>query len=318
MRIKKILTLFLLVLCISTFFMPSVGFAGGEPQTTLSVDAVWLDGEMLQIDVTDTNTGEKQKLELRLKDYTEDSEYVSIQAVDLKGNQSNIVQIKNPYYKAPEKVEEKTEMTSESQKDETKSAIPEEVPFTVSGTGEVVDKVMEQDGKEFFTIKTANDNVFHLIIDRQRNSDNVYLLNAVTEQDLMALAEKGNGNTSSVIPVPPIEPPKETESPKEAEPPKEIPNPPQKTSNNMGLIIMILLVVLIVGAVGYYFKIYKPKQNIADSVDDSSGEYEDSDDDYEMESDDETDDKIDIDDYETDEEIDLDSKIKKSDESDRI
>jgi hypothetical protein len=40
----------------------------------------------------------------------------------------------------------------------------------------------------------VDDGVFYLIIDRQRNTENVYFLNAVTEEDLIALAEK-NGRT---------------------------------------------------------------------------------------------------------------------------
>lgn len=34
-----------------------------------------------------------------------------------------------------------------------------------------------------------NENVFYLVINRQRETENVYLLNAVTELDLIALAE---------------------------------------------------------------------------------------------------------------------------------
>lgn len=279
MRISKILKLLLLVLCISAFFMPSVALAGGgEPPESLSVDAVWLDGEMLQIDVTDIRTGEKQKLELRLKDYTEESEYVSIQAVDMKGNKSNIVQIKNPYYqaKAPVStpVEDKSNTKEEIQKNQTESAVPDNsnksLPFTVPGTGKVVDNVLEQNGKEFFTIKSADDNVYHLIIDRQKNSDNVYLLNSVTEQDLMALAEKGNGNKVSAIPTPPVTP----SEPSIEETKKDEPIEATKTSGSAGTIIIALLSAVFIGAVGYYFKVYKPKQAIADTVEDNEEELE--------------------------------------------
>ena len=40
---------------------------------------------------------------------------------------------------------------------------------------------------------TPDENVFYLIIDKQRDSENVYFLNAVTESDLMALAQKRHG-----------------------------------------------------------------------------------------------------------------------------
>lgn len=63
-------------------------------------------------------------------------------------------------------------------------------PFTPEGTGTVVDNATDEDGKEFFTITTPSENVFYLVIDRQRTDNNVYFLNAVTEDDLLALAEK--------------------------------------------------------------------------------------------------------------------------------
>lgn len=63
-------------------------------------------------------------------------------------------------------------------------------PFTPAGTGTVIDNATDEDGKEFYTIMTPSENVFYLIIDKQREQENVYFLNAVTEKDLLALAEK--------------------------------------------------------------------------------------------------------------------------------
>lgn len=51
----------------------------------------------------------------------------------------------------------------------------------------------------FTPLLTEAGNVFYLIIDGKRDSQNVYFLNGVTEADLMALAEKGDGSMS-VIP----------------------------------------------------------------------------------------------------------------------
>ena len=62
--------------------------------------------------------------------------------------------------------------------------------FTPDGNGTVLDNYFETDGKEFFTFVTPAGNVFYLVIDRLRPQDNVYFLNGVTENDLMALAEK--------------------------------------------------------------------------------------------------------------------------------
>ena len=59
-------------------------------------------------------------------------------------------------------------------------------PFTPNGTGTVLDNATSEDEKEFYTIVTEDENVFYLVIDKQRDTENVYFLNAVTESDLMA------------------------------------------------------------------------------------------------------------------------------------
>ena len=127
-------------------------------------------------------------------------------------------------------------------------------PFTPEGTGTVVDNATDGDGKEFFTITTPSENVFYLIIDRQRDGQNVYFLNAVTEKDLLALAEKD--------PEPEV-----TEPVMEPE--------PEKTSGfPMGNILMIAAVLLAGGGAGYYFKVYRPKHEVPD-MDDEEYDYED-------------------------------------------
>lgn len=63
-------------------------------------------------------------------------------------------------------------------------------PFTPEGTGTVVDNATDEDGKEFYTIQTPDEHIFFLVIDKQRTSENVYFLDAVTEKDLLSLAQK--------------------------------------------------------------------------------------------------------------------------------
>ena len=146
-------------------------------------------------------------------------------------------------------------------------------PFTPEGTGTVVDNATDGDGKEFFTITTPSENVFYLIIDRQREGQNVYFLNAVTEKDLLALAEK---DPEPEVTEPVMEPEPETEPPTEPEPEPE----PEKTSGfPMGNILMIAAVLLAGGGAGYYFKVYRPKHEIPD-MDDEEYDYEDEADPY--------------------------------------
>lgn len=137
-------------------------------------------------------------------------------------------------------------------------------PLTPAGTGTVVGNVTSSDGKEFYTITTADESVFYLVIDRQRETENVYFLNVVTVSDLLSLAES-NGESVAITPTPLVEPdPQATPAP-ETEPE---PQPEAKGNNNMGTLLLALAVVVIGGAAGWYFKIYKPKQEQAAEVED--------------------------------------------------
>lgn len=164
---------------------------------------------------------------------------------------------------------------------ETTSSVPEGA-FTPEGTGTVLDTATGADGdKQFYTITTEDGNVFYLIVDGKRDSNNVYFLNGVTETDLMAMAEKSDG-TMSVIPAEDVctckekcaagevntscpvckndlkgcigkEKPAETEKPEDAEPQK-------KNTGSAGTVIFVIVALLAVGGVGYYVKIVRPKQ----------------------------------------------------------
>jgi len=116
---------------------------------------------------------------------------------------------------------------------------------------------------------TPNENVFYLIIDRQRETENVYFLNAVTEQDLMALAEVTGDSGTSAIPDP-------TPAPEPTPEPEPEPAPEPEKGGNMGMMAVVVLVVLAGGGAAYYFKIYRPKQEQADISEDYDeyGEYE--------------------------------------------
>ena len=104
---------------------------------------------------------------------------------------------------------------------------PEPNPFTPAGTGTVIDNATDADGKEFYTIMTPNENVFYLIIDRQRETENVYFLNAVTEQDLMALAEVSGDSGTSAFP---------TRHPRRSRPRSRNPNPRRSLSRKKAAI----------------------------------------------------------------------------------
>lgn len=174
--------------------------------------------------------------------------------------------------------------------EEPDTTLREAVPLTPDGQATVLDNATSEDGKEFYTIQTPDENVFYLIIDNQRDTENVYFLNAVTEADLMALAVKeddapmeeaipepepacvckdkcatGEVNTDCPVCVlnlkdctgkAPV-----TDAEVGAEPEK------QETGGSAGNLILILLAALAAGGAGYYLKIYKPKKDLDDAED---------------------------------------------------
>jgi hypothetical protein len=264
----------LMMLIVSVLFCiaATTAYAAESPtiaEESLSVDEVWLTGDVLHIAVTDKNSGEKQTLELNLSDYAKPGdEYVSVQATDAAGNISNIIQFKNPYYVPAE--EQTGDGTTENQTSDgtvSESAVPNgENAFTPDGTGSVVDNATDGDGKEFFTVETTDGNVYYLIVDRQRNAENVYFLNSVTEDDLKSLAKTDDDAPSeSAIPTPSV-PVVTTPTPEQ--PTIEPALAPAEKSGNMGTIALVLVAVVLVGGAGYYFKIVRPKKNAAEDFDD--------------------------------------------------
>ena len=127
-------------------------------------------------------------------------------------------------------------------------------PFTPNGTGTVVDFATGEDGKIFYTIVTPDESVFYLVVDRQRNTENVYFLNAVTVDDLMSLAVNPAPKPGTAVV--PVTPPPTDGNPAEPTPAPE----PKQGGNNTGMLIIVLVLAVIGGGAGWYFKIYKPKQ----------------------------------------------------------
>lgn len=246
-----------------------------------------IEGELLRVEASDDLSGVDKiyvcgnsfsklnngTLDIRLKDYADNYEQITIQATDRAGNKSRMTQLNNPYYEEPKKDSDKTSSSptspsipastvttptgggtgttlsqsgtggtastgqtakptggtiSSSNKADTEkdpSAVSpvateetEDNPFTPDGSATVADNASDEQGKEFYTIMTPDENVFYLIIDKQRDSENVYFLNAVTESDLMALAQKDT-DSQTVTPTAPSEP--EPAAPAEPEEPSE-------------------------------------------------------------------------------------------------
>lgn len=171
----------------------------------------------------------------------------------------------------------------------------EPVPFTPGGQATVVDEATGEDGKLFYTFSTPEGNVFYLVIDRQRDSDNVYFLNAVTEKDLLSLAEGGEEGAGEIaIPEMKVcvcrercregwadvtcqacmEDPgsckgkdAEAQAPEGQEEEGGQKPAGETGGGSTGTFVFILLAAAVVGGAGYYLKIYKPKHDLDDAED---------------------------------------------------
>ena len=131
-------------------------------------------------------------------------------------------------------------------------------PLTPDGTGTVIDNVTNQDGKEFFTITTPSKHVFYLIIDRQKNAENVYFLDAVTDKDLLALAKSDNEDVSGSSSSKAASTPETSSAPTASTPTVSSASRPEKQNNSAGIAAVAVLAVILVGAVVWFFKFRKP------------------------------------------------------------
>ncbi len=134
---------------------------------------------------------------------------------------------------------------------------PEETgatPFSVAGNGQLLDDITDDETKQFLTVQTKNGNTFFMVIDRSRNSENVYMLSLVDEYDLAEFLGEETEPVEEEKPAVVIEEPQPEPVPEESQP------EPENAGMNMGAVLTIL--VLGAGVVGgyYYFKILKPKR----------------------------------------------------------
>ena len=75
-------------------------------------------------------------------------------------------------------------------------AVAETQPLTPDGNLEIVDDILHED-KQFITVKSRSGAEFYIVIDRSRDSDNVYFLNQVDDVDLFSLLEEDSAASCS-------------------------------------------------------------------------------------------------------------------------
>ena len=162
-------------------------------------------------------------LNIRLQQFDAGYQYFTISAMDNAGNTSEIYKTANPYYTDPENkdssekdpaqqlpvdasatkpssataqvtehtktdVNGNTVSQTDSGTTSSSSATAKQSPSTGDTSKDAdqsSDSQTTEKGKEFYTIQTASEKVFYLVIDRDGEDEKVYFLTEVSENDLL-------------------------------------------------------------------------------------------------------------------------------------
>lgn len=277
-------------------------------------------------------------LNIRLQQFDAGYQYFTISALDNAGNMSEVYKTANPYYKDPadesdENPAEQLPESAEATKPGNATAIVTEHTKTDSSgntTSQMsaaeqkkqamteADKAEKEElgqeekeaeqGKEFYTIQTATDKVFYLIIERDGEQEMVYFLTEITENDLLNVTSdnsetlpKNSAALESAIPVTdgalpnnntePLEEPEQTEEVEGTEEnTEETEQEPEEKAEPNPMISYVLIGGLAVAFIGgaYYFKVVRKKKE--DFIEDEDEDEEDEEEAFENEDEDESED----------------------------
>ncbi|MFA5528421.1 MAG: DUF4366 domain-containing protein, partial [Peptostreptococcales bacterium] len=169
----------------------------------------------------------------------------------------------------------------------------------------------QAEDKQFVTVVSKNGNYFYLVIDRAGDRQNVYFLNLVDEEDLLALIEEdkpkqqevpqicncinlcGEGKIDSNCSLCRND---LTKCTGKSLTPTSTPELEKEKNKGMGGILLLLIVGMAGGGI-YYFKVLKNKPNTKGNTILDDYDFEDDEDDdyeYETEIDDEDESEVDI------------------------
>mgnify|MGYP001609380501 CR=1 FL=1 len=155
----------------------------------------------------------------------------------------------------------------------------------------------EHTNKQFITVQTSGGSTFYIVIDYDKPVDEegeqyeTYFFSQVDESDFLAALEASGGklpactctekcaagavntdcpvcatNMTECVGVEP-EPVEDTEPVDDPEPEQ-----PEDTDGNMGTILLILAIAAVGGGAGWYFKVYRPKQQRAAETEEDYGD----------------------------------------------
>ena len=142
--------------------------------------------------------------------------------------------------------ETSTETTEDTEKKEDTGRVSGESnnsAFSTTGNAQLVDDKENDDTKQFLTIQTKKGNTFYMVIDRSSNTENVYMMSLVDENDLAEFldeTEKSKETEESTVVIPETTPETTPVAEEETEVKKE-----EKTGMNVkGLGAIVLATIL--------------------------------------------------------------------------
>lgn len=251
-------------------------------------------------------------LNIRLQQFDAGYQYFTISALDHAGNMSEVYKTANPYYKDPTdtsdenpaeqlpesaeatkpgnatatvtehtKTDSKGNTTSQMSAGEQKKQAMAKADAQEKAENEKEKEKSEQ-GKEFYTIQTASDKVFYLVIDRDGEQEMVYFLTEITENDLLNVTSdnsetlpKNSAALESAIPVPDSALPNNNADSKEEAESEEVDSTEENTEGNtqetgkeektepnpmISYVLIGGLAVIFIGG-AYYFKVVRKKKD---------------------------------------------------------
>jgi len=138
-----------------------------------------------------------------------------------------------------------SDSNSANDSDDDDEDVLDENAFSTPGNASLGDVVRNSDSKDFYTIKTENDNTFYLVIDHAGSYDNVYMLSTIDENDLKEFLEDEDAESGSLI-LP------ETNTNEETESKVETPEKEPEKNKLPGIISLVLIIAAAIAGVVIY------------------------------------------------------------------
>jgi len=150
--------------------------------------------------------------------------------------------------------------------------------FSTPGNAQLVDDKENDDTKQFLTIQTKKGNTFYMVIDRSSNTENVYMMSLVDENDLAEFldeTEKSKETEESTVVIPETTPETTPVAEEETEVKKEEKTEEKTGMNVKGLGAIVLAAILGVAGIAVYKKHGRGKEDdyVSEQLEFSDGPY---------------------------------------------